>query len=417
MPKKVSRDQLTNGVQLVMEPLREVSSVCIGLWVHTGSRDETPDENGLTHFIEHMLFKGTSRRSALEIAREIDKIGGFINAFTGREFTCFYVKVLREHLEKGFDILSDIYHHSLFKPEDIEKERMVILQEIKMVEDSPDDYVHELFSRNLWGKTPLGFSISGTTQSVEGFQRKDFLTFFDRRYRASKRIVSIAGNADRDTVLTLAEKYFGASPYDGKKPKDDKPVEPINGFRHHQKELEQLHVCWGGKGCSRVDQQRYPLFALNTFLGGGMSSRLFQEVREKRGLVYSIYTFANFFRDTGVFAINWSSQAGHFNEIVDVVQGEIDRVKKNGLGPGQLEEVKEQMKGNLLLSLEGTNSRMNKLATDEIYFERHVPVEEVVKKIDTMTVEDISDAAGQFLRMDQFAMTALGPGHNLKLPF
>jgi len=415
MLKKVSRDQLTNGVQLILEPLREVSSVCIGLWIHTGSRDETPDENGLTHFIEHMLFKGTSKRSALEIAREIDRIGGFINAFTGREFTCFYVKVLREHLEKGFEILSDIYHHSLFKPEDIEKERMVILQEIKMVEDSPDDYVHELFSRNLWGETPLGFSISGTARAVEGFQRKDLLGFFDRHYKASKRIVSVAGNAERNTVLALAEKYFGSSPYQGTKGKDEKPVEPSDGFRHYEKELEQLHVCWGGKGCSRVDHRRYPLFALNTFLGGGMSSRLFQEVREKRGLVYSIYTFANFFRDTGVFAVSWSSQANHFNEIVEVVRNEIDRVKKNGLEHHQLKEVKEQMKGNLLLSLEGTNSRMNKLATDEIYFERHVPVEEVVERIDTMTVEDVSDAAAQFLRMDRFAMTALGPGHNLNL--
>jgi predicted Zn-dependent peptidase len=393
----------------------EVSSVCLGLWIQTGSRDETPGENGLTHFIEHMLFKGTSNRDALEIAKEIDRIGGFINAFTGREFTCFYVKVLKDHIEKGFEILSDIFHHSLFKIEDIENERMVILQEIKMGEDSPEEYVHDLFARKLWGKAPLGFPISGTAEAVAKFQRKDLLSFFNRRYKTSRRIVSVAGNIDRDTVLALSEKYFGMSSYEGKGPKEDSTGYSGAGFKHHQKDLEQLHVCWGGKGCSRVDQRRYPLFALNTFLGGGMSSRLFQEVREKRGLVYSIYTFTNFFRDTGVFGITWSSQPSHFHEIIEVVRGELENVRKNGLGPDQLKEIKEQMKGNLLLSLEGTNSRMNKLATDEIYFERYVPVEEVVERIDAVTTDDVSETAEQFLQTDQFVMTVLGPGDDLEI--
>ncbi len=400
---------LDNHIRLLMEPLNEVPSVCIGLWVCTGSRDESPEENGLTHFIEHMLFKGTEHRDALEIAKEIDKIGGVLNAFTGREYTCFYTKVLKSHMEKGFEILSDIFFHSLFKEEDIERERGVILQEIKMVQDTPDEFVHELFYRDLWGGDPLGAPISGTLETVSRFSRDDILGYFQSRYLSSRLILSVAGNLDAEEVVRLGETYFGSGVLNGHQPSEERVAETIPGFHPHDRDLEQLHVCWGGKGCSRTDRDRYPLYALSTYLGGGMSSRLFQEVREKRGWVYSIYSFTSFYRHEGTFTITWSAHGDRFEEIVDVVRGEIERIQRHGLTKRELSEIKEQMKGNLLLSLEGTNSRMNKLATDEIYFGRFVPIEEVVANVDAMTLEDIERVVEKYIRPEGFCMTTLGP--------
>ncbi|MBW1658891.1 MAG: insulinase family protein [Deltaproteobacteria bacterium] len=400
---------LDNHIRLLMEPLNEVPSVCIGLWVCTGSRDELPEENGLTHFIEHMLFKGTSHRGALEIAKEIDKIGGVLNAFTGREYTCFYTKVLRSHMEKGFEILSDIFFNSLFREEDIERERGVILQEIKMVEDTPDEYVHELFYRDLWGGDPLGAPISGTLETVSRFTREDILGYFESHYLSSRLILAVAGNIEPEAVVAMGKQYFGSGRLNGARAPKIEPAETFSGFYPHTRELEQLHVCWGGKGCSRTDKERYPLYALSTYLGGGMSSRLFQEVREKRGLVYSIYSYANFFRHEGIFAITWSAQENRFAEIVDIVKGEIDRTRRQGLTEKDLREIKEQMKGNLLLSLEGTNSRMNKLATDEIYFGRFVPIDEVVANVDAMTLGDLDEVLEKYVDPERFCMTTLGP--------
>ncbi len=400
---------LDNHIRLLMEPLNEVPSVCIGLWVCTGSRDESPEENGLTHFIEHMLFKGTEHRDALEIAKEIDKIGGVLNAFTGREYTCFYTKVLKSHVEKGFEILSDIFFHSLFREEDIERERGVILQEIKMVQDTPDEFVHELFYRDLWGRDPLGAPISGTLETVSRFSRDDILDYFQSRYLSSRLILSVAGNLDVEEVIQLGEAYFGSGILNGLQPSEERVAEALPGFHPHDRDLEQLHVCWGGKGCSRTDRDRYPLYALSTYLGGGMSSRLFQEVREKRGWVYSIYSFTSFYRHEGTFTIAWSAHGDRFEEIVDVVRGEIERIRRHGLTERDLSEIKEQMKGNLLLSLEGTNSRMNKLATDEIYFGRFVPIEEVVANVDAMTLEDIERVLERHIRPESFCMTTLGP--------
>jgi len=406
---QVDRIILDNDIRLLMEPLKEVPSVCIGLWVCTGSRDEGPKENGLTHFIEHMLFKGTEKRNALEIAKEIDRIGGVINAFTGREYTCFYTKVLRSHVEKGFDILSDIFFHSRFDPEDVERERGVILQEIRMVQDTPDEYVHDLFYQDLWGSHPLGAPISGTFETVKHFSRDDILSFFRRHYYGSKIILAVAGNFVKEDIVSLGKRYFGSDSFGISAPSNSQPARSLAGMHQHPRDLEQLHVCWGGKGCARTDRERYPLYALSTYLGGGMSSRLFQEVREKRGLVYSIYSYANFFRHEGTFAVAWSAEKEHFEEIFDIVSREIEQVRKKGLSPKDLREIKEQMKGSLLLSLEGTNSRMNKLATDEIYFGHTVPIEEVVARVDAITEEDVARVAERYVRTDTFCLTSLGP--------
>lgn len=392
-----------------MEPLKEVSSVCIGLWVCTGSRDETPEENGLTHFIEHMLFKGTSNRSALEIAKEIDRIGGVINAFTGREYTCFYAKVLKSHVEKGFDILSDIFFHSLFDPDDIERERGVILQEIRMAQDTPDEYVHDLFYRDLWGNSSLGSPISGTSETVGRFTRGDIVNYFQRHYLGARVILAVAGNIETGEIISLGKRYFGSERLAPRVPSDLAPAMTLSGVHQHNRDHEQLHVCWGGAGCSRTDLERYPLYALSTYLGGGMSSRLFQEVREKRGLVYSIYSYTNFFRSEGTFAVAWSAEKDYFGEIVNLVAGEINRVRKEGISPRDLSEIKEQMKGNLLLSLESTNSRMDKLATDEIYFGHCVPIEDVVARVDAITCEDVARVAEKYIQLRGFCMTALGP--------
>ncbi len=400
---------LDNQIRLLMEPLKEVPSVCVGLWVCTGSRDESPEENGLTHFIEHMLFKGTSKRNALEIAKEIDRIGGVINAFTGREYTCFYTKVLKSHVEKGFDILSDIFFNSRFDPDDVERERQVILQEIRMIQDTPDEYVHELFYQDLWGSHALGAPISGTMETVGSFAREDIVAYFRQHYMGSRVILSVAGNIDPEEIISLGARYFGSNEFTDNNVLAPIPADTHTGIHHHPRELEQLHVCWGGKGCARTDQERYPLYAISTYLGGGMSSRLFQEVREKRGLVYSIYSYANFFRSEGNFTVAWSAQKDHFDEILDVVTREITRVRQEGIPSKDLKEIKEQMKGNLLLSLEGTNSRMNKLATDEIYFGTSIPIEKVVAQVDAITEEDVERVAEKYVRPDEFCMTSLGP--------
>jgi len=400
---------LDNRIRLLVEPLKEVPSVCIGLWVCVGSRDESPEENGLTHFIEHMLFKGTKNRNALEISKEIDKIGGVLNAFTGREYTCFYTKVLKSHIEKGFEILSDIFFHSLFREEDIERERGVILQEIKMVQDTPDEYVHELFYRDLWGRHPLGAPIAGTVENVARFRERDVRDYFETRFLASPLILSVAGNVVVDEVVQLGRRFFGSKEVVGERSGATAPVRTVAGTHQYPRELEQLHVCWGGRGCSRTDDERYPLYALSTYLGGGMSSRLFQEVREKRGLVYSIYSYTNFFRNEGMFAFSWSAHRDHFGEIVEIIRKEIHRLKGEGMTEEDLRDIKEQMKGNLLLSLESTNSRMNKLATDEIYFGRSVPIEEVVAKVDAITPKEIEEVAHRYIRPEEFCLTTLGP--------
>ncbi|MCP4715537.1 MAG: insulinase family protein [Deltaproteobacteria bacterium] len=405
----IAKTVLPSGVRLVTETIDSVHSVSIGVWLKTGARYERSNENGLAHFLEHMLFKGTRKYSALEIARAIDSVGGVINAFTAKEHTCFYVKVLRQHLALAVDLLTDIFFNSLFAPEEIDKERNVVIQEINMVKDTPDDYIQDLFNQSFFSGHVLQSNILGDCESVGNFSHDDLVGFVKREYFSPQNvIISATGNVEHQVLLDSIGKAFdrlsGSSP--AATLADFTPQRKVSfDFR----ELEQVHVCLGTRGVSQSDPDRYGLYLLNAVLGGSMSSRLFQEIRENRGLAYTIYSFMVSFIETGVFGIYMGVVNDTLEESLDVTLGELRRMRDVPLSGEELVHAKEQLKGNMLLSLESTDSRMSRLARCELYYDQFVPIEEVLESIDAVTPEDVQRLAGALFQDDQFTYTFLGP--------
>lgn len=399
---------LSNGIKIITEAIPYLKSVSIGVWVTTGSRDEQPHENGLSHFIEHLLFKGTERRTAFDIAKEIDSVGGTLNAFTGREYTCFYAKVIDKNLPLAIDLLSDIFLHSLMDEKDIEKERMVILQEIKMVEDTPDDYVHDLFNRICWGEHPLGFPICGTAERVQSFRREQIEQFFRTHYQPDRIIICAAGNLYHQEVVDLIEATFGQIPKTNRPRERKKPLS-ISTIHISPRDLEQVHFCLGTQGLSYNHSLRFASYVLNTILGGGMSSRLFQEIRENRGLAYSVYSYLPTYIDTGLCVVYAGTDQRSFNEVLHLIINEFHRLKEEPFKNGELEIAKEQLKGNLLLSLESSDNLMTRLAKNEIYFETYLTVESILKGIDEVSEEMVKDLACHLFDEKYFCLTVLGP--------
>jgi len=417
-PSGYQRTILDNGIKVITEGIPYLKSVSIGVWVTTGSRDEQPDENGISHFIEHLLFKGTERRTAFDIAREIDSVGGTLNAFTGREYTCFYAKVIDHNLALAIDLLSDIFMHSLLDPKDVEKERMVILQEIKMVEDTPDDYIHDLFNRVCWGDHPLGFPIFGTTELVQSFHRDQICRYFKENYQPNRIIVCAAGNVQHQEVVDRIRETFGQIPNSDKARARLRP-DSISTTNIRRRELEQVHFCLGTKGLQYNHSLRFASYVLNAILGGGMSSRLFQEIRENRGLAYSVYSYLPTYIDTGLFVVYAGTSEGSFKEVIGLVLKEFSRLKQEPFKNGELETAKEQLKGNLLLSLESSDNLMTRLARNEIYFASYLPVEKILKGIDEVGDEMVRSLASDLFDERFFCLTILGPmdrdsfNHNL----
>ncbi|MCX8116368.1 MAG: insulinase family protein [Desulfobacterota bacterium] len=399
---------LGNGVRVITEEIPYLQSVSIGLWVTTGSRDEEPHENGISHFIEHLLFKGTERRTAQDIARAIDSVGGTLNAFTGREYTCYYAKVLDKNLPLAMDLLSDIFLHSLMDEKEIEKERMVILQEIKMVEDTPDDYVHDLFNRTCWGDHPLGFPICGTVERVQSFSRRQILDFFHTHYQPDRIILCAAGNLQHERVVDLAESTFGQISKTGQTRQREKPLS-ISTTHLLRRDLEQVHFCLGTHGLHYNHSLRFASYVLNTILGGGMSSRLFQEIRENRGLAYSVYSYLPTYIDTGLVVVYAGTDQQSFEEVYRLILEEFNRLKSEPFKNGELEIAKEQLKGNLLLSLESSDNLMTRLAKNEIYFESYQTIGSILKGIDEVDEEMVRGLADQFFDEKYFCLTVLGP--------
>lgn len=399
---------LDNGLRVVTEKIPYLRSVSIGVWVITGSRDEQPQENGISHFIEHLLFKGTERRTAFDIAKEIDSVGGTLNAFTGREYTCFYAKVIDQNLPLAIDLLSDIFLHSLMDLKDIEKERMVILQEIKMVEDTPDDYIHDLFNRVCWGDHPLGFPIYGTSELVQSFRRDQLLQFFKGNYPPDRIVVCAAGNLEHRQVVEMIERTFGKITKSDKARGRSKP-DPISTTNIRKRDLEQVHFCLGTRGLQYNHSLRFASYILNTILGGGMSSRLFQEIRENRGLAYSVYSYLPTYIDSGLVVVYAGTNEDSFQEVIDLVLNEFDHLKKEPLKNGELETAKEQLKGNLLLSLESSDNLMTRLAKNEIYFQSYLPVGKILKGIDEVSEETVRQLANEIFDERLFCLTVLGP--------
>jgi len=399
---------LDNGIRVVTEELPHVRSVSLGVWVNVGSRDEGPGENGVSHFIEHMLFKGTERRSAKDIAIQVDSIGGELNAFTSKELTTYFVKVLDEHLPMAVDLLSDIFFNSVMDPKEIDRERRVIVEEIKMVEDTPDDLVHELFYETVWRGNALGQPILGTKPTVTGIQRKDLNKYMDRHYLPSSIVISAAGKFKMETLLELLNKKFGQHNRKGSV-SDDRKVSFKPTVKVKKRKLEQTHICMGTKGYPYSHDDRFGLYALNTLIGSSMSSRLFQEVREKRGLAYSVYSYLTSLRDTGLFVIYAGVSPSKASSVVKLIAREMKKIKKDGVSDDELKKVKEQMKGNLVLGLENTSNRMSQLAKQEIYLGRYFTLDELLAQVDAVDQAQMTRIIRGVFEDGRFALTALGP--------
>jgi len=413
--RSIRRQKLPNGLTVITEQMQHIRSASIGVWLQTGSRDEAPEWNGISHFIEHMVFKGTKHRTAEEIAREVDSIGGNMDAFTAKECICFNVKILDEHVPTALDILSDLVLNPVFDAADIARERGVIMEEIKMDEDNPDYLVHEIFTQNFWKDHPLGKPILGTKETVKRFERQPVLDAYAHRFAPGNIIVSAAGNLDHDKFVELAKGHF----------EQMKPMS--NGFHssapkivsriilRNKKALEQVQLCIGVPAHPIAHEKRHAGYILNTVLGGGMSSRLFQNIRERQGLAYSIYSDLNPYRDTGCLAVYAGTSLASAAKVVQSVVSEFRKLKTELVPEEELRRSKAQLKGSLMLSLESSTSRMSNLARQEMYFDRFYDLDELIQRIEAVTAEDLITLANEFFKTESVAVTALGNLPGLKI--
>ncbi len=403
----VRKSVLHNGVRVLTEPMPQMVSATIGIWVENGSRYEHEHQNGVSHFIEHLLFKGTKKRTAAQIAEQFDAVGGVLNAFTGKEYTCYYAKVLGADLKMATELLADLFLESVFDPAEIDRERQVVLQEISQAEDTPDDFIHDLFNLHFWQGHPLALPIFGSVESVKAIDRELLVTFMADRYRAGRVFIAAAGAVDHDGLVADCERYFGRIQGDGRGELITPPSETVMVL-NQPKELEQAHICIGGPGISQIDPLRFAAYVMNTAVGGGMSSRLFQEVREKRGRVYSIYSFISSFLDCGSFGIYAGTNPDCVDEVIEVTLGEIGKVSRDGLKPSELARAKSQLKGNMLLGMESSDSRMNRLARNEIYFRRDIPLEEIARAIDNVTNDQVVELSEHCFDSSRMGLVLLG---------
>ena len=412
----IVHDTLPNGVRLVTETMPHVRSVSLGVWLARGSRHEVPEQGGIAHFIEHMLFKGTERRSAQDIAQQFDSMGGNLDAFTSKEYAGYYIKVMDEHLPRAFDILSDLVLHPAFPLDEIEREKKVILEEIKMVEDTPDDLVHELFTEQYWSEHPLGRPILGTPETVSSFTQDVLFRYFREAYVGRNLIVSAAGNIDHAHLRGLVEQAFGSVPDAGADWRETPPA-PRPPQIERVKDLEQSHIVIGTPAYAQAHADRYPAYLLNVILGGSMSSRLFQTIREQRGLAYAVFSGVSSYRDTGMLSVYAGCAAESVPEVVDLVFDGLRTMRREPVGVEELQRAKDHLKGSLMLSLESTSSRMTHLARQEMYFGRHVTLDEIIAGIEDTTADDVQRVAGELFTQDTVGVTVLGPAGPAALDF
>jgi predicted Zn-dependent peptidase len=395
--------------------MTQVRSVSIGVWLTRGSRHESAERGGIAHFVEHMLFKGTGTRSAEDIAQAIDSIGGQLDAFTAKEYASYYIKVLDEHLPLALDILSDIVRNPAFTPDDIEREKKVVIEEIKMVEDTPDDLVHELFTQGFWEDHPLGRPILGIRETVESFNADLLRHYFQNAYTPKNLIVSAVGNLEHGHVRDLVEAKFGDLTWVGESAGEQAPTVVPNVLIRN-KELEQSHLCLGASSYPQDHDDRYSSYVLNTLLGGSMSSRLFQNVREKRGLAYAVFSGLSAYRDAGSFTIYAGCSNEAVGEVIDLVVEELRGVKHSLVPAAELRRAKDHLKGSLMLSLESTASRMSNLARQVIYFDRLFDMDETLAGIESVTPEDVQRVATDLFRRESLSATVLGNVDGLQIP-
>lgn len=398
-----------NGVRIISEHIPHVRSVAVGVWVHTGSRHEKPNENGLTHFIEHMLFKGTGTRTARQIAEEFDRIGGHVNAFTAKEYTCYYAKVLDHHAKHAVSVLADMFFHSQFDEQEIDKERQVVLEEISMVEDTPDDDVHEQLWKVMYPNQPLGASILGAKETLDTFTSDSIHQFMDHHYRPEHIVISVAGNIPTGFIehIDTLFGHFSTNKLILPKTKLELPIFHA-GESKKTRETEQGHICLGYPGLSVKDKNIYDLVVLNNILGGNMSSRLFQEVREEKALAYSIYSYHSSYEDSGSVVIYGGTSNNQLPELEQTIHDTIEKVKQDGVTPREVENAKEQLKGNLMLGLESTNARMNRNGKNELIFEEHKSYDEVLSSIDEVSIHHVQKLVAEIFN-HQPALSTITP--------
>lgn len=400
---------LDNGVRILVEPITHVQSAAIGLWCRTGSRHELDTEEGITHLIEHMLFKGTPTRTAKEIAESIEGRGGMLNAFTDKESTCYYCRTLSDDAVNGIEVLTDMMLHSNFDPEELEREEEVVCEEIKRSIDEPGDHVHELHLEYRWGRHALGKPIIGTEESVRSFRREHILSYMDRRYRAENVMLSVSGNVDPDQIRAAAETTLGKLPSGVTNSQVERPL-GTKAMNEVAKDTEQVHFCIGTDGISMYDEVDIPVMSiLDSALGGSMSSRLFQEVRERRGLVYSIGSYTLTYGAGGAYTVYGGTSKKNWEEVKEITRREMDKVMQDGLSEAELERVKRSLAGNLVLALEGMNSRMMRMSRNEFNYERQITVEEALERLNKVTNSQVMELANRILTEERVSTTAIGP--------
>jgi len=412
--RNIRKKILPNGLVILSERMEHVRSVAVGIWLNSGSRQERPERNGISHFIEHMVFKGTESRSAEEIARSVDSIGGHLDAFTAKECVSFNCVVLDEHLETAFDVLSDLVLHPLFKQEDITRERSVVMEEIKSEEDNPDYLLYEIFSQNFWKGHPIGRPVAGTKQTVGALAKSAIEEQFHLSYRPNNMVIAAAGNVDHARLLDLVAERFQHL----KRQKDELP-DPVPHTHAHitlrdKPSLEQVQICLGVPSYPLPDERRYACYVLNTLLGGGMSSRLFQNIREKQGLAYSVFSDLTPYRDTGCLLVYAGTSPASTPRVVESVLHEFRDLKENLVRPEELQRAKDHLKGSMVLGMESSGSRMSNLSRQELYFGKFFTLDQMIAKIDAVTAEDIAAITRELFKSELVSLTVLGPLDGLK---
>jgi len=407
MPMDVQKREMKNGLIVATEVMPHLRSVSLGVWLKCGARAETERNAGISHFIEHLLFKGTRRRSAAKIAAAIDSVGGQLNAFTEKEYVGFYAKVLDTHLPLAFDLVSDIVLNPAFPADEVERERNVIFEEINMVEDSPQELIFDLFAESFWKNHALGWPISGTKASVAQISRDEVKRFFRTNYHAGNMVVSVAGNIRHREAQRLAARHFSGVPLGAAAEAETAPGVHSGRRVCRKAHLEQTHLCLGAAAPPVISEERYCAHLLSNILGGGVSSRLFQNIRERRGLVYSIYSMLNLYRDAGSLVVYAGAAHGRAAEVVDLVLREFRRLRRTPVSPAELRRAKEYAKGSVLLSLESSGSRMTNLAQQIIYYGRFRRIEETLEAVERVTARDIRDLANRIFDDSALTLTAL----------
>jgi len=406
--RAVEKEILPNGLVVITEPMAHVHSVSVGIWLRSGSRREPAELNGISHFIEHMVFKGTARRTAEDIAREVDSVGGMLDAFTAKEMVCFNTRVLDEHLPKAFDVLADIVLEPKFAQDDITREQSVILEEIRMTQDNPEDLVHELFIQNFWAPHALGKPILGTPETVSAFTRSSLEQWFRQWYAPNHLVITAAGHLSHAQLVELVAERFAKLSPSNQGTTDSTPQPTPHITLRAKRELEQVHICLGVPALPFIDDRRFAVSILNNVLGGGMSSRLFQNIRERQGLAYAIFSEMNSYRDAGMLSVYAGTSMETAAQVIQSILQEFRHLKEEPLGEEELRRAKDHIKGATLLAMEGSSSRMNNLARYHLYFNRHFTPHELITMLERVTADQVQQIAREFFTPERLAASVVG---------